>query len=127
FGLGDAFDLAWDIGRWLGAGVLVMVVWAVLYKFLPNTNAPFRIFTSGAITGVVLWLGISYGFGLYLGHFNSYATTYGALGGGIIFLTWLWLSNIDLLFGAEINDVLPDVRKDTSPAAAELAEENDAR
>jgi membrane protein len=126
FGLGGAFDLAWDIGRWFGAGLLLMVVWAVLYKFLPNTNAPFRIFTPGAITGVVLWLGISYGFGVYLGHFNSYTTTYGALGGGIIFLTWLWLSNIALLFGAEINDVLADIRKDTSPAAAVLAEENDA-
>jgi membrane protein len=126
FGLGDAFDLTWDIGRWVGAGLLVMVVWAVLYKFLPNTNAPFRIFTPGAITGVLLWLGISYGFGVYLGHFNSYTATYGALGGGIIFLTWLWLSNIALLFGAEINDVLADIRKDTSPAAAELAHESDA-
>ncbi|HSR97874.1 MAG TPA: YihY/virulence factor BrkB family protein [Kofleriaceae bacterium] len=126
FGLTAAFDLTWDIGRWVGAGLLLMVVWAVLYKFLPNTKAPFRIFTPGAIVGVALWLGISYGFGLYLSHFNSYATTYGALGGGIIFLTWLWLSNIALLFGAEINDVLADLRKDKSPAAAVLAEHNDA-
>jgi membrane protein len=126
FGLSAAFDVAWDIGRWVGAGLLVMVVWAVLYKFLPNTNAPFRIFTPGACTGVLLWLGISYAFGVYLGHFNSYAATYGALGGGIIFLTWLWLSNIALLFGAEINDVLADLRRHRSPAAAELADENDA-
>jgi membrane protein len=126
FGLGHVFDVAWDIGRWVGAGLLVMVLWAVLYKFLPNTNAPFRVFTPGAITGVALWLGISYGFGVYLSHFDSYAATYGALGGGIIFLTWLWLSNIALLFGAEINDVLADLRKHRSAAAAELAEENDA-
>jgi membrane protein len=125
FGLGDAFDMAWSIGRWVGAGLLVMVVWAVLYKFLPNTNAPFRIFTPGAITGVLLWLGISYGFGIYLSHFDSYAATYGALGGAIIFLTWLWLSNIALLFGAEINDVLADLRKHTSPAAAALADEHE--
>lgn len=123
FGLGDAFDVSWNIGRWIGAGLLVMVVWATLYRFLPNTNAPFRIFTPGAIVGVTLWLGISYAFGVYLGHFNSYAATYGALGGGIIFLTWLWLSNIALLFGAEINDVLADLRKDKSPAAAALADE----
>lgn len=123
FGLGEAFDVSWDIGRWVGAGLLVMVVWAVAYKFLPDTSAPFRIFTPGAITGVLLWLGISYGFGLYLGYVNSYTTTYGALGGGIIFLTWLWLSNIALLLGAEINDVLADLRKDTSPAAAVLATE----
>jgi len=124
FGLGGQFDLLWGIVRWVGAGLLVMVVWAVAYKFLPNTDAPFRIFTPGAIVGVLLWLGISYGFGLYLGYVNTYTTTYGALGGGIIFLTWLWLSSIALLFGAEINDVLADLRKDRSPAAAALAHDN---
>lgn len=123
FGLGGAFDVAWGIGRWVGAGLLVMLVWAIAYKFLPDTNAPFRVFTPGAITGVLLWLGISYGFGLYLGYVNSYTTTYGALGGGIIFLTWLWLSNIALLFGAEINDVIADLRKNHSRAAAVLAAE----
>jgi membrane protein len=125
FGLGGAFDTVWEVGRWGGAGLLVMVVWASLYKFLPNTNAPFRIFTPGSIVGVLLWLGISYGFGFYLGHFNTYETTYGALGGGIIFLTWLWLSNIALLFGAEINDVLAQMRRDTSAAAAMLADERE--
>ena len=125
FGLGSQFDLGWAIGRWVGAGLLVMVVWAILYKFLPDTDAPFRIFTPGAVAGVAVWLGISYGFGLYLSHFNSYATTYGALGGAIIFLTWLWLSNISLLLGAEINDVLADVRKADSPAAAKLADERE--
>jgi len=123
FGLGGAFDVGWGVGRWVGAGLLVMVVWAVAYKFLPNTSAPFRIFTPGAIIGVLLWLGISYLFGLYLGYVQTYTTTYGALGGGIIFLTWLWLSNIALLFGAEINDVLADLRKHRSPAAAVLAAE----
>ena len=121
FGLGGAFDVAWGIGRWIGAGLLVMVVWAVLYKFLPNTSAPFRIFTPGAIVGVVLWLGVSLLFGVYLNYFNSYEATYGALGAGIIFLTWLWLSNIAILFGAEINDVLADFRKHESEAAAQLA------
>ncbi len=123
FGLGDAFDVAWNIGRWIGAGLLVMFVWAILYKFLPNTEAPFRIFTPGAIVGVLLWLGISAAFGLYLEHFNSYEATYGALGGGIIFLTWLWLSNIAILFGAEVNDVLADFRRDRDPAARALADE----
>src|SRR5262249_21464729 len=118
FGLGAAFDVGWGVARWVGAGLLVMLVWAVAYKFLPDTSAPFRIFTPGAITGVLLWLGISYAFGLYLGYVNSYTTTYGALGGGIIFLTWLWLSNIALLFGAEINDVLADLRKHRRHPAA---------
>jgi membrane protein len=97
----------------------VTVVWAVLYKFLPDTNAPFRVFTPGAVIGVLLWLGISFGFGIYLGHFNNYTTTYGALGGGIIFLTWLWLSSIALLFGAEINDVLAHLRTGTDSVATD--------
>jgi len=120
--LGSTFDLAWGIGRWIGAGLLVMIVWAVCYKFLPNTDAPFRIFTPGATVGVLLWLGISALFGLYLGHFNSYEATYGALGGAIIFLTWLWLSNVALLTGAEINDVIADLKAPEDPAAAQLAD-----
>ena len=90
-----------------------MFVWAIVYKFLPNTDAPFRVFTPGAFVGVLLWLGISALFGLYLSHFNSYEATYGALGGAIIFLTWLWLSNIAMLVGAEINDVLADIKART--------------
>lgn len=124
-GLEGAFAVLWDIGRWVGAGLLIMVVWAICYKFLPNTDAPFRIFTPGAVGGVVLWLGISYLFGLYLGHFNSYEATYGALGGAIIFLTWLWLSNIALLIGAEINDVRADLAAPDDPAAAQLADRSE--
>ena len=125
FGLGYAFDVLWGIGRWVGAGLLVMVLWAVAYKFLANTDAPFRVFTPGAIIGVLGWLGISALFGLYLSHFNSYEATYGALGGAIIFLTWLWLSNIALLCGAEINDVIADMRAHKDPGAAELAHPTD--
>ena len=77
----------------------------------PAHRANLRIFTPGAVVGVVLWLGISYGFGFYLGQFNNYAMTYGALGGAIIFLTWLWLSSMALLFGAEINDVICHLRE----------------
>ena len=123
FGLGGAFDTVWGFGRWIGAGLLVMVVWAILYKFLPNTNAPFRVFTPGAIVGVLLWLGISRLFGIYLEHFGNYEAMYGALGAAIIFLTWLWISNIAILFGAEINDVLADFRKHENEGAAQLARE----
>jgi len=96
-----------------------------LFESTPPGAASAQLFGwTVKIVGVLLWLGISYGFGVYLGYVNSYTTTYGALGGGIIFLTWLWLSSIALLFGAEINDVLADLRKDRSPAAAALAHDN---
>jgi len=122
FGLGAAFDTAWEIMRWLVAALLVMVVWAVLYKLLPDTDAPFRVFTPGAVAGVALWFGITQAFGLYLDNFASYEKTYGAVAVIVVFLTWLWLSNVALLVGAEINDVLAELRKDTDPAAAKLAE-----
>jgi membrane protein len=121
FGLGSAFDIGWDVGRWIGAGLLMMFVWAILYRFLPDTDAPFRVLTPGAVVGVLLWIGISLLFGIYLSHFDRYEATYGALGSAIIFLIWLWLSNLALLVGAEFNDVLADFRKSTSADAAELA------
>ena len=114
FGFGAAFDSAWSWGRWLGAGVLVWGVIAILYRFLPNK--PFAVITPGAIVAVIGWLGMSALFGLYLRYFNSYEVTYGAVGGAIIFLTWLWLSNIALLFGAEVNHLL---RAHETPAQTE--------
>lgn len=84
FGLGRAFELGWAVGRWTAAALLVMVVWALAFRFLPDTDAPFRVFTPGALAGVVLWLGISRLFGVYLDHFGSYRSIYGALGGGVI-------------------------------------------
>jgi len=104
FGLGGVFDIAWTVSRWMAAGLLVMVVWALAYRFLPDTDAPFRIFTPGAVVSVGLWLGISRLFALYLDHVGSYTSIYGALAGAVIVLTWLWLSSMSLLFGAEINE-----------------------
>ena len=127
FGLGAAFDVLWTIGRWVGAAALVCLVWAVLYKLLPDTDAPFRIFTPGAVAGVILWVAVSRVFGFYLENFGDYEATYGALGGAIIFLLWLWLSNLAILVGAEINDVIADMRKHEDPAAAKLAQPGDKR
>ncbi|HTL32795.1 MAG TPA: YihY/virulence factor BrkB family protein [Kofleriaceae bacterium] len=109
-GLGGAFEIGWTLGRWVGAGLLVMVVWALAYRFLPDTDAPFRIFTPGALVSVVLWLAISRLFGLYLDHVTSQTSIYGALGSAVIVLIWLWLSSMALLFAAEINEVLAATR-----------------
>jgi len=110
--LGRGFDIGWTVGRWTAAALLVMVVWAMAFRFLPDTDAPFRIFTPGAFVGVVLWLAISRLFALYLDHFTSYSSIYGALGGAVILLTWLWLSAMALLFAAEINAVLAELRSE---------------
>lgn len=117
-GLGEQFDVIWDIARYIGAGLLVLVVWGIAYRFLPNTKRPFRVFSAGGIVGVILWLAASWGFGVYLGHAGSYEATYGTLGGAIVFLTWLWLSNLALLIGAEINDVLAYTRGDAESVAS---------
>lgn len=109
-GLGSLFNIGWTVVRWTAAGLLVMVVWALAFRLLPDTDARFRIFTPGAIVGVVLWLVISQLFGLYLDHVASYGAIYGALGSVVIFLTWLWLSSMSLLFAAEVNAVLADLR-----------------
>lgn len=117
FGLGRVFEVGWAVGRWTAAALLMMVVWALAFRFLPDTDAPLRIFTPGALVGVVLWLGISRLFGLYLDHFSSYRTIYGALGGGVILLTWLWLSSMALLLAAEINAVLAELRTEQATKA----------
>jgi membrane protein len=116
-GLGSAFAIGWAVGRWMFAWLLVMVVWALAYRFLPDTDAPFRIFTPGAVVSVGLWLAISRLFGLYFDHLGSYTPIYGALGSAVISLMWLWLSSMSLLFGAEINEVLAGVHSDQSTSS----------
>jgi membrane protein len=112
-GLGSMFNLGWTIVRWTAAGLLVMVVWGLAFRLLPDTDAPLRIFTPGAVVGVIGWLGISQLFGLYLDHVVSYGSVYGALGSAVIFLTWLWLSSMSLLFAAEVNAVLAELGAST--------------
>jgi membrane protein len=109
-GLGGAFDIAWVVGRWMSAALLVMVAWALAFRFLPDTDAPFRIFTQGALTGVVLWLVISRLFAFVLDHVAGFGSIYGALGSAVILLMWLWLSSMSLLLAAEINAVLAGKR-----------------
>jgi membrane protein len=76
----------------------------VLYYGAPNVRQPgFRWITPGGLLGVSLWIFASVGFALYVANFGSYNKTYGGLASVIIFLVWLWLSNIAILLGAELN------------------------
>ncbi|HVV81531.1 MAG TPA: YihY/virulence factor BrkB family protein [Kofleriaceae bacterium] len=117
---GETFDTVWWFVRWIGAALLATFLWALLYKTLPNTKAPLHMFTPGALVGVVLWAIVSHGLTMVIRYMTDFQATYGAFAASIIFLLWLWLSNLALLVGAEINDVLAEMRAKISPAAQAL-------
>jgi membrane protein len=103
-GLGDAAVTAWDIAKWPVLIVLVSFMFSVLYWAAPNVRQPgFEWLTPGGIVAVLLWVAASAGFAFYVASFSSYNETYGSLGGVIVFLVWLWISNVAALLGAEVN------------------------
>ena len=111
-GLGDTAVTIWNIAKWPVIVVVVMGMFTVLYYFAPNVRQPrLRWVTPGGVLAVVLWLLASAGFALYVANFGSYDKTYGSLGGVIVFLIWLWLSNLALLFGAEFDAELERSRE----------------
>jgi membrane protein len=77
---------------------------AVLYRYGPKrTNARWRWLSPGAFIGSVLWLIFSYGFSFYVTHWGDYEATYGAIGGVIVLMIWLYISAFAVLLGAEID------------------------
>jgi membrane protein len=103
-GLGSAATLAWEIAKWPVLLVIVLAVIAILYRATPNVKQPrLRWLSIGALVAVGVWLLASAAFAFYIANFASYNKTYGALAGAIVFLLWLWLTNLALLFGAELN------------------------
>jgi membrane protein len=106
-GLGDTAVLVWSIAKWpvMLAAVVLMV--AILYYAVPNVQQPrFRWISVGASLAILMWVVASAAFGLYVSQFSSYDKTYGSLAGVIVFLLWLWLTNLALLFGAELDSEL---------------------
>ncbi len=111
-GLGDTAITIWNIAKWPVIVVIVMGMFTVLYYVAPNVRQPrLRWVTPGGVIAVVAWLLASLGFGLYVANFGSYDKTYGSLGGVVVFLVWLWLSNLALLFGAELDAELERSRE----------------
>jgi membrane protein len=110
-GLGQTAADIWRIARWPGALVAAMLVYAVVYYAAPNVEIRhWRFITPGAILGVVLWIVASAGFFFYVSNFSSYGATYGAFATMVVLLVWMWLTNVVLLFGAELNYVV-DLRR----------------
>ena len=98
---------AWQYARWPAALVMSMLVYAIVYYAAPNIEVPrFQFFTPGAVIGVLAWIIASAGFFFYVSNFSSYSVTYGAFAGAVILLVWLWLTNVVLLLGAELNAVI---------------------
>jgi membrane protein len=106
-GLGSAAVTTWNIARWPALLLLVVLAVAILYYVTPNIEQPrFRWVSVGAAAAIVVWVVASLGFGLYVANFSSYDKTYGTLAGVVVFLLWLWITNLALLFGAELDSEL---------------------
>ena len=119
-GLGSTGILVWQIAKWPVLLAVVIIIVALLYYATPNIKQPkFRLISVGAALAIVVWIVLSAVFGLYVANFGSYDKTYGTLGGVIVFLLWLWLTNLALLFGAELDSELERGRELQSGLAAE--------
>ena len=115
--LGPGVATAVDWLRLPMAGLVMMMVWAVLYHFLPDVEQRFRLITPGSVAGVILWLVASWGFSLYLAHFSTFHAIYGALGGVVVLLLWMWISSMVLLLGAAINIILQPAPSESGQAS----------
>ena len=119
-GLGDTALTIWNIVKWPVMIAVVVLVVAILYYATPNVKQPkFRWISVGAAIAVVVWIVASIGFGFYVANFSSYNKTYGSLAGVIVFLLWLWITNIALLFGAEVDSEIERGRQLQGGIAAE--------
>jgi membrane protein len=119
-GVGDVALTAWSIARWPIIVIFMTLAVATLYYATPNVQQPkFRWMSIGAGVAILTWVGASVLFGLYVAHFSSYNKTYGALAGVIVFLLWLWITNVALLFGAELDAELERGRQLQAGIAAE--------
>ena len=111
-GVGGTAVTVWDIAKWPVLLLVVSLMFSILYWASPNVKQPgFRWISPGGVFAVVVWIIASGLFALYVASFSSYNKTYGALAGVIIFLVWLWLSNVAILLGAELNAELERERR----------------
>jgi membrane protein len=98
---------AWNIARWPLAVVVAMLAFAYVYYVTPDLQERhFRVMTPGAVVAVIVWIAISWGFSQYLSHYSDINAIYGTFAGLIILVVWVWLTNVALLFGAELNSAI---------------------
>jgi membrane protein len=103
-GLSSTAVTVWNIAKWPVLFVVVVFMITVLYYASPNAKlGGLKSIVPGSALAIAVWLVASAGFAFYVANFGSYNKTYGALGGVIIFLVWLWITNVAILLGAELN------------------------
>jgi membrane protein len=107
-GLGSLFTMAWPFLHWLAVVCCVTLGVGLVYRYAPASPLAWRWLGPGAAFAVLAWLATSLGLRLYVAHFDSYNATYGSIGGMILLMLWLFLSNVALLVGAEINSVIEE-------------------
>ena len=111
-GVGDSAVEAWNVAKWPTMLAVMTTMFALLYYVAPNVRQPkFRWITPGGALAVLLWVVASVGFGVYIANLGSYDKTYGALGSVVIFLVWMWITNLALLLGAEFDAELERQRE----------------
>jgi membrane protein len=111
-GFGDTAVTIWNIAKWPVLLAIVLFMIALLYYSAPNVKLRgFKWVTPGSVLAIVIWLLASVGFAIYVANFGSYNKIYGTLAGVIIFLVWLWITNVSILLGAELNSELERSRE----------------
>jgi membrane protein len=119
-GLGSTAVTVWNIAKWPVMLAVVVLIVALLYYVTPNVSQPkFRWISVGAIVAILTLIVVSVAFGFYVANFSSYDKTYGSLAGVIVFLLWLWITNLALLFGAELDAEIERGRELQAGIAAE--------
>ena len=102
-GLGDTAVTVFDIVKWPVIALIVSQIFAFLYWISPNVKQPgYKWISPGGILAVVLWIVASALFAFYVANFGSYSKTYGSMAAVIIFLVWLWITNVVMLLGARV-------------------------
>jgi membrane protein len=102
-GVGSVAVTVWDIAKWPVLLVIIGLILAILFWASPNAKHGFQWVSPGGFMAVILWLAASALFALYVANFSHYNRIYGSLAGVIIFLIWMWISNVAILLGAEFN------------------------
>jgi membrane protein len=119
-GLSSAVVTVWNIVKWPVIVLFVVLIVAILYYATPNVKQPrFRWVSVGAFVAITIWILASIAFAFYVATFGSYDKTYGSLAGAVVGLLWLWLTNVALLFGAELDSELERGRQLQAGIAAE--------